>query len=226
MARSTVREALRILEVNGLIVMRSGPKGGPIVARAGAVDFGRMMSLFLRSDRITIGEVLQTRRFLEPALLRDAVQRHDSDFVARVCDLKVRSKETDVRDERAYTKVTREFHELIVSAGSNRVLRLFGLGLMSLYAVPNRGAVFPVPDRGVVINEHDAIMRAIIRGNAHQAEKLMTEHMDHYCDSVQLTPAPRLRSADRIHLRPVGARSQGDANGNGAQQATGTGASR
>src|SRR5690606_7572843 len=56
--RSTVREALRILEVNGLIVMRAGRHGGPLVGDAGPTNFGRMLSLFMYANGVTLGEII------------------------------------------------------------------------------------------------------------------------------------------------------------------------
>src|ERR1700728_3583071 len=46
--RSSVREALRILENQGLIVIRPGLGGGPIVGQSSAADFGKTMTLFLQ----------------------------------------------------------------------------------------------------------------------------------------------------------------------------------
>ena len=44
--RASLREALRLLEVQGLIVIRPGPGGGPMVAQADSVHYGRMSSLY------------------------------------------------------------------------------------------------------------------------------------------------------------------------------------
>jgi len=46
-SRGTLREALRILEVHGLLVIRSGPGGGPTVAQMTASDFSRVCSFYI-----------------------------------------------------------------------------------------------------------------------------------------------------------------------------------
>src|SRR5215211_3941173 len=40
--RASLREGLRILEIQGLITIKPGPGGGPMVATASSHDFGRM----------------------------------------------------------------------------------------------------------------------------------------------------------------------------------------
>src|SRR4051794_39628144 len=45
-SRASLREALRILETQGLITIKPGPGGGPIVSAVDAAEFGRMSTLY------------------------------------------------------------------------------------------------------------------------------------------------------------------------------------
>lgn len=184
-SRATVREALRILEINGLVSLRTGPNGGPAVRQPGPSDFGRALSLFLQAERITLKEVLDARRFLEPAIARDAAQRRDPVFIARAKDLLARGRVIDVDDDAAYISLTREFHELMAASGQNRVFTLVGLGLLSLFVGALERAVFPAGERQAVIREHENILQAILDRNADRAEKLMRTHMDHFLDGIE-----------------------------------------
>jgi DNA-binding GntR family transcriptional regulator len=47
-ARASLREALRILETHGLIRIKPGPGGGPVVSNGSTADFGRMATLFFQ----------------------------------------------------------------------------------------------------------------------------------------------------------------------------------
>jgi len=182
--RSTVREALRILEVNGLIEIRSGPRGGPTVCGASPADFGRMASFFLQTERVTFGELLNARRLLEPALAKEATQRGDPAFLRKIADLRERSRTIDVTQDTDYLRITREFHEFIASGSANRLLVLFALGLMSMFVVRLDRGVFPVGERKGVMVEHDRVLAAILGGNAERAERFMGVHMDHFANSI------------------------------------------
>ena len=56
--RAFVREALRILEVQGLISIKAGPGGGPVVAEVSTRDFGRMSTLYFQVGGMTFRELI------------------------------------------------------------------------------------------------------------------------------------------------------------------------
>src|SRR3954468_8843649 len=64
--RGTLREALRVLEAEGLITVRSGPHGGPVVARPDANRLARLLILLLISWGTTLRAVYDVRIVLEP----------------------------------------------------------------------------------------------------------------------------------------------------------------
>jgi DNA-binding FadR family transcriptional regulator len=183
-ARSTIREALRILEVAGLVSMRSGPQGGPRVRRAQPADFGRMTSLFLQADQITLGEVLNARRMLEVAFVRDATRRRNDEFLDRVRDLRDRGEDADVHDDEAYLKITGEFHELISGASSNRVMTAVARALMSMFVGDLDRDIFPARDRQGLLDEHQHVLDAILADDHALAEERMGAHMDHLIDGI------------------------------------------
>ncbi len=181
-ARSTVREALRILEINGLVAIRSGPNGGPVVGRVGASDFGRMVSLFMHAERMTLQEILEARRLLEPVFMKEATQRQEPAFLAQVADLRKRGQEIDVNSTDEYVPLAREFHELIVSASANRPLALFAMALMYLTKLDH--GVYSIDRRRVIMKQHDQILAAILERDEARVEKLMAQHMDDFCSTA------------------------------------------
>src|SRR5581483_8404116 len=56
--RTTLREALRILEVQGLLTIRPGPGGGPVIAAAGSRGYARASSLYFQAGGVRLLDVL------------------------------------------------------------------------------------------------------------------------------------------------------------------------
>jgi DNA-binding FadR family transcriptional regulator len=182
--RSTVREALRILEVSGLITMRSGRHGGPMVGDCGPANLGRIVSLFMHANGVSLGEIIRARALLEPCLLRAAIDSADEEFIARAADLKKRSRECDPLKTTEYRLLTREFHELIASAAGNRPIGLLAMALMFLTRLDHSVTTL-AHRRGDVIAEHEEVLDAIIDRDGERAEALMVEHMKAFCESVE-----------------------------------------
>lgn len=176
-ARATVREALRILEVSGLVEVRSGPNGGPVVRSATPGDFGRILSLFLQAERVTLAELLHARSLVEPMLVREATARHDPAFLAKVQELLDRGARLDVYDDASYIAVSREFHELMAAAAGNRVVGLFALALLAMFVAELDRTRYPPAKRRQVLHEHELVLKAILKGKPEQAYARMAEHM-------------------------------------------------
>lgn len=65
MARATVREALRLLEAEGLIVTKRGPHGGTRVAQPNAETATRSIAIMLAMSQAPLGDLFALRRVLE-----------------------------------------------------------------------------------------------------------------------------------------------------------------
>ena len=73
-ARASLREALRILETHGLIRIKPGPGGGPVVSNVTSAAFGRMATLFFQVQGIRFGELVEARLILEQVMARLAAE--------------------------------------------------------------------------------------------------------------------------------------------------------
>src|ERR1700712_601213 len=66
MSRTTVREALRILEVQGLIRIKAGRTGGAFVQQPGEEAMASTVNLLIRGRQIRLAALLETREAIEP----------------------------------------------------------------------------------------------------------------------------------------------------------------
>ncbi len=183
--RASLREALRILEVHGLISIRAGPGGGPVVAGVHTEDFGRMATLYFQVGGMTFRELIEARLILEPVAARLAAERNDPELLAQLMEAAGVQRGAVVADDVTYLRTSRDFHRLIAQMAGNRILHLFSLSLEDIFHDRVSGMLFPVSRRGEVVAAHRAIANAISRGQAAHAEKLMRDHMSEYAEYVK-----------------------------------------
>lgn len=179
--RGSLREALRILEVNGLVTIKTGPGGGPVIAAASAAAFGQMWTLHLQSIGATYRELLEARVELESGLARRAAEMKSEESTAMI-RAALEEGAQPLRDDSVYAMVTSGFHSAVCVAGSNPVLALTANSIQSIWSQRVTTFLFAPDERPTVHAEHEEIARAIEAGEARLAEDLMRSHLRHYQD--------------------------------------------
>src|SRR3546814_360135 len=78
-SRESLREALRLLEIQGIVDIKRGPGGGPFVAPLNSGYLARTSSLYFHLSGATYSELLDTWAALEPTLAERAAKLPDRD---------------------------------------------------------------------------------------------------------------------------------------------------
>lgn len=182
-SRASLREALRILETQGLITIKPGPGGGPSVADVDSRDFASMATLFFQVLRVRFREVVEARLIIEPVMARLAATRHDPERQEQLMEVVDRGDLADDDDE--WIDASHEFHAMVLSMSANSLLNLVGNALKNIYTDRMAGLTFPAEDRERVRAVHRQIAEAISAGDGDVAERLMREHMVEYARSVE-----------------------------------------
>lgn len=177
--RGSLREALRILEVHGIIKIKAGPGGGPVVVGTTTNDFGRMATMFFQAGGMTFREVIDARLVLEPLMARLAAERRQQAMAERLSETK-----TETETDQAYLRTSESFHRLVASMSGNRILNLISHAMEDIFHARVSGMLFPPERRGDVAEAHDRIAEAIAAGDAPRAEQLMRDHMVDYARYV------------------------------------------
>ncbi len=68
MSKGTIREAMRLLQAQGLIVTKTGPGGGSFVGRVTKVRAHALLANYFYFKQISIDDIYQVRIALEPEL--------------------------------------------------------------------------------------------------------------------------------------------------------------
>src|SRR6202171_5996216 len=79
MSRATVREALRILEVQNLVRVRAGRAGGAFVQRPTTKSMANSVTLMIRGQKIKLADLMETREALEPYCAELAARNRTDD---------------------------------------------------------------------------------------------------------------------------------------------------
>lgn len=179
-ARTTLREALRILEVHGVISIKTGPGGGPRVLELSPAAFGQMVSLYFQVAGATFGDLLRARTIFETMVVGEAAVQLSDAARADLEDFRSSAAtDLDVEDA-AYVESSSRFHELIVSISGNSVLDLIGRVIRQMYHDRMKATIFPDEARRGVLRQHIEIAQAILDGDAELAQRRMRGHMDDF----------------------------------------------
>jgi len=173
--RTTVREALRILEVNGLVALKPGLGGGPQVAEPTPSAFGRMWTLHLQAIGARVKHLSETRAAVEIVLAGMAALSEDEAGRAR---LRRSVSATEAGgDQDAVLDVAYEFHSCVMAMADNPVLRQLGLAMQDMFNA-RLGHVYPPGGLDEVRRDHLEIATAILDRDPARAEAAMRRHWE------------------------------------------------
>jgi GntR family transcriptional repressor for pyruvate dehydrogenase complex len=178
-ARGTLREALRFLEIQGIITIRTGPGGGPVVGEPGSRHLASTIAMMLQLDNAPFRAVLEARVTLEPPMAAQAAVRRGDDDVERL-NQSVRAMRANIDDLDAFLQENEAFHAIIAEASRNQVFGLVTTSLNWIIDGTPLGVDYPLGARRAVCTEHLRIFRAIADGDPERAAAAMSVHMGDY----------------------------------------------
>jgi DNA-binding FadR family transcriptional regulator len=178
-SRESLREALRLLEAQGLITIRRGPGGGPIVGRVDPANFGRVSTLFYNLAGGTYGELFDAWVVTEATLAERAARYEDRSTVRKAMEPFVQDVPLDAgpEDLTRFVSIHAHFHDVIASLASNRVLQLMLQTIGQI--VTHHVTVISDPRlaRAEIERAHVQLARAIAAGRPSKARALMEDHI-------------------------------------------------
>jgi len=194
--RGSLREALRLLEAYGLISIRQGQNGGPVLATLRAEDVARTLSFYFHLTGATYAELIEARLIIEPVMARLAAERQHPEHMAQLRATTEREQAASL-DDPEYLACADEFHYMVSGMSGNRVLDLLGRALRTMFQERvQHGSMLPAESRRQNRKVHRQISDAILAGQGAKAERLMTRHLADLAEALD-TRMPHF-SGDRI----------------------------
>jgi len=177
-SRSTVREALRLLASQNLIITTRGVSGGSFVAHPSPTQLAEVLAtgvhLLLANSIVNTEDLLEVRGLLEAPAARLAAMRRTEEHLAR---LRATLREVESADLEDIFTAHGEFHQIVAEASGNSVLAVV---MRPLYVVGNPRMLGEAIGRDLWVRfdiEHRAIIDAIERRDADEAEVAASVHL-------------------------------------------------
>jgi GntR family transcriptional regulator, transcriptional repressor for pyruvate dehydrogenase complex len=178
MSRTTVREALRMLESQGFIEMRTGRSGGPFARRPGSEAVEQSVRFAIQGEGTSESRLRETRSAVEPAAAALAAKYRTDD------DLRLIDEATDAIDRaaasgsaEAFVLAKLEWHQAVSVASHNSLL----IGFLTALGT----SIHEIADAGELTDElvaetaadHRPILEAIRDRDSAAAEEHMRRHV-------------------------------------------------
>jgi len=177
-SRAVIREAIRVLAAKGLVLVRHGR--GMWLQPSERWDHLDPLLLFeqvrSRRDTALLDELLEVRRLVEVEVAALAAQRRTAEDLAAMREA-VEGMRQALHDPDAYTHFDNLFHDAILTAARNRLLRQ---ALEPVFAVLKVGRFISIRQPGAAgksMRAHEAIFAAIAQGDVATAREAMRQHI-------------------------------------------------
>jgi DNA-binding FadR family transcriptional regulator len=183
MSRTTVREALRILEVQGLVRIRTGRSGGAFVQRPGGDSVADSVSLLIRGRQIRLAAIFEAREGIEPTCARLAAKyRTDADLTRLAAANAAIGLDGPLED---FLQANVDWHLAVAEASHNELLAGIMLALSRvIYTATDNQAFVDAEVRRTTIRAHARVTEAIAAGDTEAALRRMTRHLHTYTEAI------------------------------------------
>lgn len=170
-SRSPVREALALLQIEGLV--RVLPKRGTFV---------------FTPDTKTVTDLCDHRAILEAACIKFALQRNPETLIAKLrhefeqMQFAIRSD-----DSHAYSKSDMQFHQAIIECSENSsILKVYQTTIGPLMALRTHLFTIMKAQYNDAMAQHAALLDACAQGDVVRAQVIAAKHIQHLAEHYRL----------------------------------------
>lgn len=188
-SRTSIREALRALEMAGYIESRVGVSGGTFVKDVSIEQIVEPFAMVLYKHKNFVLDILEVRRILEVEIAEMAADRRTEDDLQKIADSLLRM-ETDIVGGGIGLDGDSDFHYALARATHNQVL-LNVVDTITQVTYETRRDTLELPhEPGKALQEHKGIAEAVGRGDVASSGELMRAHL---ARAVRNVETPRRR---------------------------------
>ena len=199
-SRGTIREALHILEHDGIVRIKKGPGGGLFLSEGNLVQVIDSIFFTMQWEKISFDTLIETRKPLEDKIARLASVRAEEEDIQEIEQILKKMEAPDLSHD-LFVQYDTDFHVALAKAAKNKVLLMFMVAVKDLH---NRVVdyselhdhLFPAARE-----YHRKILDAVKDKDPDRAAEMMAEHLDyfekHYRNHVQ-SQQQSLERSDKV----------------------------
>jgi GntR family transcriptional repressor for pyruvate dehydrogenase complex len=174
-SRSSIRDAIRGLELMGLVEPRQG--AGTIVREISAESLVNPFANVLKHRKELVGELLDFRKMLEPPLAARAAKNASSDEIEEMEEILRRQQVTLARGEASIDEDAEFHYSIALASGNSVVLKVLDIVMDLLRETRERSLQLKGrPQKSLA--GHRRILTAIKRHDADAAKSAMRRHIE------------------------------------------------
>lgn len=175
-SRNVVREAIRTLAKDGLVVVRQG--SGTYVADATSKALGDSLELALSvgGAQHKLADLVEIRRIIEPTVAGIAAERATPDNI-KALRREVETMEGAFGDVEAFIAADHRFHIAIADCTQNRLVSMMLYSIVDVLNEQRKRLFFVADSARTAQTFHYSILEAIETGDAAGATKAMQGHV-------------------------------------------------
>ena len=176
-SRSALREALRSLEIAGILVLRNGPKGGAFIRPGDPKNMTRVIEDLLHLGAISLDDLTEARLLIQTGVVRLACERAtDADIEAIGRNIDHTEEMTRLGRHEERIRYVTEFYRLLALATRNEILTILVDSLTDILLRFLRGIAGGVPKPGLVESRR-RFFRHLKARNAEKATRELETHL-------------------------------------------------
>ena len=181
LSRGSVREALRILETQGLVLTRAGRYGGTTVAQPTDGHLSNHINLYAKGRSVPLSALVEVRLALEPMVAWLAAERRTEADLVTLRAISERISKAAEGDRETFLEENVNWHDALAVASHNDLLRAFATSVSGLMFEASRIKEFATAEvRQRVCLAHARILEAIEAGDADRARRRVERDVQAY----------------------------------------------
>jgi GntR family transcriptional regulator, transcriptional repressor for pyruvate dehydrogenase complex len=187
LSRGSVREALRILEAQGLVRTRAGRYGGSVVSRPTDALLASHINLFAKGRGVSLNALVEARQALEPMVAYLAARNRTEGDLELLVAISERLDAAAHNDVPRFLEENANWHSALAAASHNDLLRAFTASISGLMLEASRIENFASEDvRTLVTHAHHRILEAIQAQDADAARRRAERDVQAYAKHLEM----------------------------------------